>query len=71
MQFLLLAVSMLACLVGGITTKVFTNRYSGSALQHFYNAVVSLISGVALLVLGGIPSASIFTVLLGLLFGLF
>lgn len=71
MLFLLLAVSMLACLLCGIITKLFTQRYGDrSVVQHFHNALVSLISGIALLALGGLPDASVFTIVLGLVFGL-
>ncbi len=67
----LLAVSMAACLLGGILRKFLTDRYeNGIFAYQFYNAAVSLTAAVALFAVSGVPEASPFTVMLALLFGL-
>ena len=66
-----LIVSMSACLLGGILRKYFTFRFGGrAALRHLYNAVGSLVSAVILFFWGGFGSASVFTLLLGTVFGI-
>ena len=68
---ILLIVSMAASLLASLAKKFLTDRYENSAsTYHFYNALVSLTSAAALFALSGVPSVSLFTVLLALAFGL-
>ena len=66
---LLLTVSLLAALGGNIVRKLYTHRESGILSTFLCTAVVSVVSGLLLLLLGGFPIPSTFTVLLGILFG--
>lgn len=66
-----LIISMAACLATYILKKVYTNRSSGSMTGvYLYSAVGCVVSAVVLLLWGGIDGISLFTCLLGLLFGL-
>ena len=65
-----LTVSMLACLLGGVIRKYYTERYGGAgSSRHVFNAVTSVAAAVVLFLWGGISSASPFTLLLGAAFG--
>lgn len=66
---LLLIISLLAALGGNIVRKLYTHRESGMLSTFLCTAVVSVVSGGLLLLLGGFPVPSLFTVLLGILFG--
>lgn len=67
---LLLAVSMAVALGGGIIKNYFCIKISnGSADRHAYNGITSLAAAVILLLWGGISSVSLFTLLLGIAFG--
>ena len=66
-----LIISMAANWLGGVVRKYFTNRFSGkAATRHIYNAVVSFVSAVVLFLWGGFGTASLFTILLGTVFGI-
>ena len=74
MNVLLLAVSMLACLGGTVIRKYVEVRLSDKQRMHYaMSAVVSASSGLALLVIAFVTGtglqASLFTVLVGILFG--
>ncbi len=70
MYVLPLAVSMTAALLTGILRKLLVDRYENSErARHLQNAVASLVAAVCLLLVGGVPQASLFTVLLALGFG--
>ena len=65
MVYSLLGISMLACLVGIITKKIWCNQYSNApTLIHLYNAITSFISALAILSFMGLkfPKISWFTV---------
>ena len=71
-MYLLLAVSMLACLFGNVLKKLWGNQYPENAfLLHLFNAAISMVSAVALWALAGFKPLEIstFTLLLGILFG--
>ncbi|MBP3323400.1 MAG: EamA family transporter [Clostridia bacterium] len=68
---ILLIISMAACLSGAVLKKVLSDKYeSGNFVNHVYNAVVSFVSALCLLAVSSINTVSVFTVLLGLAFGL-
>ena len=68
--YLLLAISMTACLLGGCATKLFVTRYAGSPLPRYvYNALSSFAALVVLILWNGAFQASLFTLLLGIVFG--
>lgn len=72
MHYLLLFLSMFACLFGNVTKKMFGNRYADNApMYHFYNAGISLVAAFLLSALIGFrfEKVSRFTLLVGLLFG--
>lgn len=69
-NYISLTVSLVANLFGGIFKKHLSDRYENTAFsRHFYNTGVSIVCAVALLVVGGVPKASMFTVFMGLAFG--
>lgn len=69
-DILILAVSMLACLGGNVTKKFYTDRTEDSLSGGFiFNAVTCGVSALVLLSMGGFGSVSLFTLLLGVLFG--
>lgn len=70
MTWVILAISMTAFLGGTIVRKYFSDRVSGNAGTFLFNAVASVVSALVLLVWGGFGSASLFTLLLGIAFGL-
>lgn len=66
-----LIISMTACLLTYILKKVYTNRSIGGMTGvYVYSALGCIVSAIVLLLWGGIEGISIFTCLLGLLFGL-
>lgn len=66
-----LIVSMAANWTGGVAKKYFTNRFGGPAVtRHIYNAVGSLVCAAVFLRWGGFGTASTFTLLLGVVFGI-
>ncbi len=68
---ILLIISMAACLSGALFKKVLTDKYeSGKVVNHIYNAIVSFVAAICLLVVSNINGVSVFTVLLALAFGL-
>lgn len=70
MEYLLLAGSMLAGLAGSVITKFLEMRFEQKDLMyHVYNAIMSAVCVVVFLLTGGLPSISLFTVLLGIAFG--
>ena len=70
MTALLLILSLLAALGGTVMKKLYTNRVaSGISAGFVYNAICGLVAAVVLLAWGGFGEASLFTVLLGALFG--
>lgn len=67
----LLIISMSAYLSGNIIQKYYASKSANVFLPVFlYNAISGIVSAVVLLCWGGFGSASIFTLLLGALFGL-
>ena len=66
-----LIISMAAYWIASMMRKTFTDRFGGTAAsRHLYNAVGSLVSAAVLLIWGGFGQLSIFTLLLGIAFGI-
>ena len=66
-----LIISMSACLVAYLAKKVFINRSSGGMTPvYVFNAVGCIVSALVLFAWGGVKGASLFTILLGALFGI-
>lgn len=56
--------------MGGILKKLSTDQFKNKQLMcHFFNAAVSLVSTISLLAMSGIGHISLFTLLLGISFG--
>jgi len=71
MIYILLAISMAACLSSGIITKFLLLRAGkGIGVYYTYNAITSGTAGMFLLILSSIDTVSVFTVVLGIVFGL-
>ncbi len=76
-QPLLLAISMAACLGGSLIRKIYSDKFSGSALaRNVYNAVSTGIAAIALAVMAicfygltSLSSVSLFTIMLAVAFG--
>jgi uncharacterized membrane protein len=68
---LLLILSLTACLIGSIIRKYYSDK-TGAGLRWIYifNIATSLLTCLILLVWGGIRNVSMFTLLLGSLFGI-
>jgi len=66
---ILLTVSLVAALGGSIFKKLYTNRDSRLSGSFAYTAVGCLVAAAVLFAWGGFGKASLFTVLLGVLFG--
>lgn len=65
-----LIVSMAACLITYILKKVYSSRSSGGMTGVYsYSAIGCIVSAAVLLIWGGIEGLSVFTCLLGVLFG--
>lgn len=64
-------VATLSCaLIGGAIKKYFTNTfYEKNLTRHLYNAVTSIVASIILLLWGGFGSASVFTIILAVAFG--
>lgn len=68
---LTLVLTLFACLIGGIAKKYFMDNSSGKRSGvYIFNAICSGAAGIVLLLWGGFGSASLFTVVLALVFGL-
>ena len=68
--YILLCLSMLACLAGGVFRKIYTLYTSGDMASIFaFNAISSLVAAGVLL-LWGVLAPSAFTLWLGILFGI-
>ncbi len=68
--YILLCVSMLACLAGGVFRKIYTLHTSGDMASIFaFNTISSLVGAIVLL-LWGVSMPSAFTLWLGILFGI-
>ena len=68
---ILLAFSVCANVCGAIVRKFITNRFRNSGSSRlFYNLITSAVSAVLLLVMADSLQASLFTVLLALVFGI-
>ena len=66
-----LIISMSAFLLGGIVRKYYMGKGSGRASSIFlFNAVGSVVSALVLFFWGGFKSASVFTLIMGVLFGI-
>lgn len=66
-----LIASIIACIVGSITKKYFSEGFADRELvRHVFNAVISIVAAVVLFLWGGIQSLSVFTVVLGVVFGI-
>lgn len=71
MYALPLIASMAACLLNGMIRKYLNDQYDDSLpARQLYNAVTCLVAAICLLLVGGIPQASPFTIFLALAFGL-
>ena len=71
MNYIILCISMCACLVGNILRKFSADRFENKAVMyHIYNCSISVVAVAGLLILGGVPQVSAFTLWLGLVFGL-
>lgn len=69
--YVLLALSMSVALISGMGTKLFLDRYNKSAAtRYLYQAVSAIVAVVILAIWNGSFKVSLFTVLLGLGFGL-
>ena len=67
--YMLLCISMLACLAGGVFRKIYTLYTSGNMASIFvFNAISSIVAAVVLL-FWGVSMPSAFTLWLGILFG--
>lgn len=67
---LTLITSLLAALIGNVCRKYYTDKLLATVSGGFlFNAVGCITAAVILLCLGGFGDASVFTILLGLLFG--
>lgn len=61
---------MAACLLVAVIKKIYTARSSGSLTSiHFFNALGGLVSAVVLFLWGGFGECSLYTLVLGALFG--
>lgn len=70
-EYILLIISMLACLLGGIFRKVFTNRFANNPLaDQVFNFVTSTSAAIVLTCWGSFSGFSWFTLLLALAFGI-
>ena len=66
-----LIVSMAACLGAYLLKKVYSNRSKrGMTGVYLYSAIGCIVSAVVLMIWGGFDGFSVFTIVLGLLFGL-
>ncbi len=69
-NYILLAISIFVALLSGIIKKAVSVRFTDSSLMaQVFNGVVCIVSAIALLMLGGLPQISWFTLILGILFG--
>ena len=67
----LLIISISACLTGGILKKYLGDKFEYPKLMYqFFNAAVSLVSAISLFVMGGVTQMSVFTLLVGVVFGI-
>ena len=69
MTVLLLGISLVAALGSNVVKKLYTGREKSLFGNFLYAAVGGLVSATVLLIWGGFGEASLFTVLLGTLFG--
>ena len=66
-----LAISMTACLLTYIFKKVYTNRSTGGMTGvYMFSAIGCIVSAVVLFLWGGFGDTSVYTILLGALFGI-
>ena len=71
MTGVILGISMTAALLGGIIKKYCGDRFENKAMMyHVYNAIVSIVSVIVLLVISDNLNLSAFTVGLGIVFGM-
>ena len=70
-NWILLIISVTACLIGGIVKKQYTNKYSDSPVaRHFYNMVCSVVAALVLFAWGADLRVSPFTLILAVAFGI-
>ncbi|MBQ7901853.1 MAG: hypothetical protein IJ365_07840 [Clostridia bacterium] len=70
MNYVILCISMLACIVGNILRKYSGDRFQNKkVMYHVYNGCLSAAAAAALIIVGGIPQISLFTLGLGIMFG--
>lgn len=71
MNYIILCISMCTCILGNILRKFAGDRFENKGVMyHVYNGCLSGAAVLGLLVLGGIPDMSFFTLGLGVMFGL-
>ena len=71
MNIILLIISMAACLMGGIVNKSYSRKTDGNLTALFlFNAGGMCIAACVLFLWGGMGSASLFTLLMGVAFGM-
>lgn len=69
--YLLMGLSMAVALLSGVGTKLYLNKYNkGLGTRYLFSTVQTLLAVIALLIIGGNFNVSVFTLLLGLGFGL-
>ena len=69
-NIVMLVISLLVGMAGSVLRKIFTKKNDkGAAGGFLFNAVCSLLAAVILFCFGGIGSFSVYTLLLGALFG--
>lgn len=67
---LLLPISMLACLLGGTINKIYSSRWNEhGAFRYVFTLTTGLVSAIILFLWGGIEHISVFTLALGVTFG--
>ncbi len=66
----LLTISILMAFIGGFVKKVYVKKFNGSKERNFCNTLVCLAVIIVFLIWGGFGESSLFTLLLGLAFGI-
>lgn len=68
--YILLVISMLAAVAGGMAKTYYSGRIAKNTADYYFsNAIGSLIVALVLVIWGGIGTISVFTVVLGIIFG--
>ena len=71
MDTLWLILSMAACLMCAVIKKIFTKKSEGTLTSiHAFNAIAGIVSAIVLFLWGGFGECSLYTIILGILFGI-